>query len=250
VRLETYSALRGAVIVDEEVARALISVARRIGQARQVDEVLDSIVSVILQSLPEIDHAGITVVHRDGRIETKAWSGSLVTDLDDIQFALNEGPGIDAIDPAIRQDVVRVDNVRHEQRWPRYIKAAVDAGLCSQLGLRLYTEENTIGALNLYSTSTEVISSDTELMAELFATHAALALGRVRKEAELVSAIGTRGLVGQAIGIVMERHRISSERAFEYLVRVSQTSNTKLRDLALQMIAEHDSHRPDPGVTG
>lgn len=74
-------------------------------------------------------------------------------------------------------------------------------------------------------------------MAELYATHAATALGRVRKETALVSAIGTRGLVGQAIGIVMERHKIGSNRAFEHLVRVSQTTNTKLRDLATQIVS-------------
>ncbi|MFL6155760.1 MAG: GAF and ANTAR domain-containing protein [Marmoricola sp.] len=233
--------MSGAVIVDQHVARALNEVARKIGQAREVDEVLDSIIAAILQSLPEIDQAGISVMHRDGRIETRASSGSLVTDLDQIQFTLHEGPCVDAMDPAIPDDVVRVDDARHEQRWPRYIGDAVAAGMRSQLGLRLYTEEKTIGGLNLYSTSTDVISRDTELMAELFATHAALALGRVRKEAELVHAIGTRGLVGQAIGIVMERHQISSERSFEYLVRVSQTSNTKLRDLALQMIDEYET---------
>jgi len=191
--------------------------------------------------LPEIDQAGISVTHRDGRIETRTWSGALVTDLDEIQFKLGEGPCVDAMNPSIPDDIVRVDHARHEQRWPTYIPQAVGCGLRSQLGLRLYTEKKTIGALNLYSTSTDVISRDTELMAELFATHAAMALGRVRKETHLATAIGTRGLVGQAIGVVMERHRIGSERAFEYLVRVSQTTNTKLRDLAVHIVTTTDS---------
>lgn len=225
-------------MLDERVARALIDVARKIGQAREVDEVLDSILAAILHSLPEIDHAGISVTHRDGRIVTRNWSGTLVTDLDEIQLELGEGPCVDAMNPSIPDDLVRVDHARHEQRWPRYIPRAVECGLRSQLGLRLYTEEQTIGGLNLYSTSTDVISHDTALMAELFATHAALALGRVRVQAELESAIGTRGLVGQAIGIVMERHQLDADRAFEYLVRVSQDSNTKLRDLAVLLIDE------------
>lgn len=224
-------------MLDANVTRDLIRFARKLGQAREVDEVLNSIISSILESLPEIDQAGISVTHRDGRIVTRTWSGALVTDLDEIQFQLGEGPCVDAMNPEIPDDVVRVDNARHEQRWPNYIPRAIGCGLKAQLGLRIYTEKATIGGLNLYSTSTDVISHDTELMAELFATHAALALGRVRKETHLVSAIGTRGLVGQAIGIVMERHRIGSDRAFEYLVRVSQSSNTKLRDLAVHIVS-------------
>jgi len=89
---------------------------------------------------------------------------------------------MDAMDPEIPDDLVRVDRARHDQRWPTYMSQAVKHGLQSQLGLRLYTEHETVGGLNLYSTSTVVISHDSELLAELFATHAALALGRAERK--------------------------------------------------------------------
>ncbi|MFL6155245.1 MAG: GAF and ANTAR domain-containing protein [Marmoricola sp.] len=225
-------------MLDDSVLHALNTVARSLGEAREVDEVLHSIVVVACDSLPEIDHAGISITHRDGSIETRAWSDELVTELDQLQYDLNEGPCMDAVDPSVPDDIVRVDDARHEQRWPNFIPAAISHGLRSQLGLRIYTEDKTVGGLNLYSTSTSAISHESELVAELFATHAATALGRVRKESQLTKALETRALIGQATGIVMERYGLDSHRAFDYLTRVSMTGNIKLRDLAAQLVDE------------
>jgi AmiR/NasT family two-component response regulator len=47
-------------------------------------------------------------------------------------------------------------------------------------------------------------------------------------------------VIGQAIGLVMARYRINEERAFQFLVRASSTSNTKLRDIAREVVREAD----------
>ncbi len=54
--------------------------------------------------------------------------------------------------------------------------------------------------------------------------------------------------VARAIGIVMERFQLNEERAFHYLVRVSQTSNVKLRHVALELVQEvnEDAEPVDP----
>jgi len=51
--------------------------------------------------------------------------------------------------------------------------------------------------------------------------------------------MSSRAVIGQATGIVMERYQIDPQRAFEYLARVSQTSNVKLRDVADHLVNEH-----------
>lgn len=225
----------------EESIQALNAMERSLSQARETEEVLDSIVAVACSSLPEIDHAGISITHGHGAVETRAWTDALVTTLDQLQYDLGEGPCLDAMNPSIPDDLVKVHWAEHEQRWPNYIHHAVSQGLRSQLGLRIYTESETVGGLNLYSTSTSEISHETELVAELLATHAAIALGRVRKETELTKALATRTLIGQATGILMSRYDLNSHRAFDYLVRVSQTTNTKLRDLAAELISEFET---------
>ena len=52
----------------------------------------------------------------------------------------------------------------------------------------------------------------------------------------MAQAVDARRLVGQAMGILMERYDLDSDRAFEVLKRYSQDNNRKLRDVALELI--------------
>ena len=61
-------------------------------------------------------------------------------------------------------------------------------------------------------------------------------MGHRRTVDGLVKALATRKLIGAAIGITMERYQIDEEHAFKFLVRVSQTGNIKLRDVADQIV--------------
>jgi ANTAR domain-containing protein len=64
-----------------------------------------------------------------------------------------------------------------------------------------------------------------------------LAMAR-REIAELKTALETRGQIGVALGMVMLRYGVGRERAFEYLSRRSQDTNTKLREVARLVIEE------------
>jgi hypothetical protein len=44
--------------------------------------------------------------------------------------------------------------------------------------------------------------------------------------------------IGAAVGIVMERYGLDNAAAFAYLRRLSQAGNRKLRDIAVEMVAE------------
>lgn len=228
-----------------DIADALARATREINAPTDLDSTLQRIVEVAARSLPGIDHAGISVAHRDGRMETKAGTDALVWQLDDLQYSLREGPCVYAVEA---EPVVVVNHIRHEQRWPRYVPPAVKAGLRAQIGLRLYLEQKTLGGLNLYSTETDEIDPDVEHTAALFAAHAAVAMGRARTEETLHSAVRTRTLIGQAVGIVMQRYEIDDDRAFRYLARVSQHGNVKLRDVAAELVHQlNEQARGDDG---
>lgn len=133
-------------------------------------------------------------------------------------------------------------------RWPRFIPRAVELGLRSQIGLRLYVENQTLGGLNLYSTATDTINPEVLATAELFAAHAALALGKAQREDNLHSALFTRKVIGQAIGLIMERYEFDEDQAFLYLARVSQHSNHKLRDVAAELVQQATERNRPPHV--
>ena len=72
--------------------------------------------------------------------------------------------------------------------------------------------------LNLHSTTHDDIDDGAIGVAEHFAVHAGLALGRAKQEDHLRTAIGTRTIIGTAIGILMERIGLTQQLAFDYLV--------------------------------
>src|SRR5690606_15327570 len=132
-----------------DIAVALTEAAKQIYAPTDVQGTLDTIVQSAQRSVPGMNHVGISVTHRDGRVETKAATDPLVRELDHIQYELGEGPCLDSI---WDEPVVLVEEMQHEQRWPLYVPQAIRHGVRSQLGLRLYVDEDTLGGLNLYST--------------------------------------------------------------------------------------------------
>ena len=202
------------------ISDAISHMSRAINAPNEEGSQLGVIADVARNSMAEIDHVGISVAHRNGEVETKAATSDLVRELDQLQYSLGEGPCLHAIEA---DPVVVVENACNETRWPRFMEAAVERGLRSQLGLRLYLDEHTRGGLNLYSTSSDTIDGETQHLAELFASHAALA---------------SRTTIGIALGIVMERYGMDQDRAFSYLTRIASTSETKLRAVADHIVEE------------
>ncbi|MEU0791220.1 ANTAR domain-containing protein [Amycolatopsis sp. NPDC005961] len=62
--------------------------------------------------------------------------------------------------------------------------------------------------------------------------------------AHLRAALGARGVIGMAKGILVEWHDIDAERAFSMLVHASQHANRKLREVA-EWLVGHRGERPD-----
>jgi hypothetical protein len=102
------------------------------------------------------------------------------------------------------------------------------------LSLQLYVEGDNLGALNLYARTPDAFTDESEQVGLLFAAHAAIAYAGGRKEAQVANTLISHDVIGQAKGILMERYKITGERAFLVLTRVSQTSNRKLHVVAAE----------------
>ena len=78
----------------------------------------------------------------------------------------------------------------------------------------------------------------------MFAAHAGVAYAAARELANLGRTVVTRQLIGQAQGILMERHKVTEEQAFAMLVRVSQHRNEKLRQVAERLVGSGQLEAP------
>jgi GAF domain-containing protein len=222
---------------DQRLSAALAHAARTINQARTAEATLQTIAETALLSIPSIEHVGVSVLDRKGKAVTMAATSDLVRELDTLQYSLNEGPCVDTLRDAT---VVAAPHIRRDQRWPRYVPPAVELGLKAQLACKLYLDdEGTVGGLNMYSTGSEEIDPQAPGIADLFATHASLALGKALKLDHLHEALQTREVIGEAIGLLMAKYDLDIDGAFGFLVRSSSHSNTKVRDIAAGMVEQH-----------
>ena len=227
-------------------ADAIAEAARTLNHHRSLDETLQTIVEVACNSVPGFEQVGISTLHKDGTVQTKAFTGDLVLPLDRVQYGLREGPCSAALQGT---DAITISSLHNEQRWPRYVPQAQAAGVRSQMAVRLYLDNDTLGGINFYSTVSDEVTADAQALARLFATHAAIALSHAHERDSLKQAVQSRQVIGQALGIVMERYQLPEDRAFAFLVRASSHTNIKLRDIAQTLVDQANANQPARGPT-
>jgi len=206
-----------------------------------LDAALSGITAAAVEVLPEVRYASITVKHADGQLETVAPTDPLILELDEAQYALQEGPCYDAATGTVH---VVASDLRHDDRFPRYAEVAVAAGVRAQAGVRLFETGEATGALNLYAEDVGAFT-DLAVLGGLFAHQSAMAIEYAREIENLQDAMEARSVIGRAVGIIMERFGLSDARAFGFLVRRSQQENVKVRALAEDFLARSD--REDDG---
>lgn len=175
--------------------------------------------------------AGATMlfVRRRGEIVTPAWSGQQARAADLAQHETGEGPCLSALH---EHETIVVDDLASEERWPRWRDAVSELGWRSMVGLRLFVAEDTMGALDLYSSRAQAFDVHAQALGGVFASHAAVAMKASISDAGLEKALEHRDVIGQAKGVLMERERLSARAAFERLRELSMDHNIKVRDLA------------------
>ncbi len=215
----------------EKLATALARMARDLLAQNSVQKTLDRIVAHAVELVEGCDCAGI-LVKRNGKWATPARTGSLADAAHRAQVELDEGPCLDA--SRDKEEVYRIaDMSTTEHRWPRFAPRARELGIGSMMGFLLFTNgDSDLGALNLYSSRTNAFTSWSEHPGWVLASHAAVALSSARTDAHLTEALATRTDIGEALGIIMERHKVDEHAAFDLLKRLSQAKNIKVRDLA------------------
>lgn len=225
---------------DTEVLRA----SRRLSESLSpgdLDTTLASITRAAVEVLPDVEFASITVKHSDGTLTTSAPTAPAITDLDAAQYELQEGPCYEAASDTVH---VTSPHLGADDRFPRYGPIAVSAGIEAQAGIRLFDAPDSNGALNLYSLAAGSFG-DLDLLGRLFVHHSAVALSYARHVTQLHEAVRTRRLIGQAVGVTMERFGLDDARAFAFLTRLSQDNNIKLRVIAERLLDEVNSRPRD-----
>lgn len=219
---------------DVDVLAAEFSdLARQLQAEDDTDTMLDELVAAAVRLIPGAEDGSISVVVGRAEVTSQHPTSGFPARVDAIQTEIGEGPCLDA---AYEHETVRVPDMAHEERWPRFAARAAEEGTGSMLSFQLYVEADDLGALNLYSHQPDAFDDESEQVGLLFASHAAVAFADARKLDQLSRAVDSRDLIGQAKGILMERYRIDASQAFRVLTRVSQNTHRKLREVAEDLV--------------
>ena len=211
------------------LGRQLADLARELHHQQTPDEVLDRIVTAAVALVPGAQEATISRVRHRSEVTAVVATSERAASFDDLQQELGEGPCLEAL---FDQRTIRVDELATETRWPGLARHAGELGIGSTLCFQLYVQEDNLGALNLLSERPQAFDDESEDVGQLLASHAAIALADTQQLTSLHLAMDSRDLIGQAKGILMARRKITAEQAFAVLVRHSQDTNRKLRDVA------------------
>jgi transcriptional regulator with GAF, ATPase, and Fis domain len=242
---------------DDQLATALANMARDLLAQDTLQTTLDRISQYAVDLVEGCEAAGILTVRRrlsgEGpgprySVRTLACTDTLVETSDRLQEEVGEGPCFDATRD--RREVLRIaDMADKAENWPLFTPRARRLGIGSMIGFLLFTSDQNLGALNMYSSRPDALNERSERMGWLLASHAAVAFASARSDADLHASITSRTDIGQATGILMERHKVTEDQAFAMLSKTSQDGNVKLRDLARHVIdtGEISGRRPDQG---
>ncbi|MFC6160157.1 GAF and ANTAR domain-containing protein [Kribbella jiaozuonensis] len=197
-----------------------------------MEETVDAVVEFALQAL-DCSHAGVALVVSGRQLQVPAVTDPVVAEI----YALQVGGGQGPLAESMREhSIVLVRDTASDDRWPEWAGKVLELGVRSVLDMPLTTAAGTVGVLGLYSTRLDAFGPDEEAIAHILARHASVAVASARQEDNLAQAVDARKLVGQAMGILMERYNLDGDRAFAILRRYSQDTNTKLHAVALQLI--------------
>lgn len=212
-------------------------IARELQAESGLEQTREHVTRAAVKTVPGCDHAAISLVRRQGSIKTVAATDDVPERVNLVQYETGEGPCVDAI---AEHKVFWIDDLAAEERWPKFsTRAVAETGVRSMLVFQLFVDQDTIGALNLYSREVGAFSDDARGVGAILAAHAAIALFAAREKEhakQLEQALHSNRRIGMAMGVLMARGHLTEDQAFGLLQRASQYLNIKLREIAEQIV--------------
>lgn len=216
----------------------------RINGLLLTQETVDHAVELLAQAAKETIigsiGAGVSLIDPAGRRISTGSTDQVVREADSLQYDTGQGPCLSAW---AGKKTVRIDELATDPRWPAWSAAVSSLPIQSTLSTPLLHRGDSIGALKVYSHAPYTFTDATERLLERFAVPAAALLTHVhttdaphRLSETLTTALNSRDVINMARGVLMEREQLDEAAATAALLRISQESNTPLREVAQQII--------------
>jgi GAF domain-containing protein len=204
-----------------------------------VETSLGLLSSLAQETVPGASGAGVSVVD-ERRRRSAGSTDPRVREADSLQYELDEGPCLAA---TARRDLVRIDDLADDRRWPRWAAAVTTLGLRAAMSAPMVAGDGSLGAIKVYADQPRTFDRHSEQLLALFAAQAAILVANVQthERAKRLSegmreAFRSRDVVGVAKGILMARNSIDEDTAFAMLLARSEQDRVPLVQTARAIV--------------
>jgi GAF domain-containing protein len=226
-------------VTPEDVRQALNDLGRlRFGEMR-VEEAMHQIVRTT-HAIFSVDGAGLMLADTEHQLRNAAVSDERVRHLEELQIEHREGPCITAFEDKM---LVGAPDLTTESRWPSFSKAAVDRGVRAVLASPIPYNQDAVGVVAVLSQEEHPWSAEAELALLAFTDLAALLiasmmLGEQQTELaeQLQGALNSRAVIEQAKGVLIGRHGLSAQGAYEQIRAQARAERRKVATVAAELV--------------
>ncbi|WP_432574135.1 ANTAR domain-containing protein [Kineococcus sp. SYSU DK005] len=205
-------------------------------------QVLHRTAALAAACVPGAEQVSITLLE-GGSARSAAFTGALAATLDERQYEAGFGPCLHA---AQSGQSIRIDDTTTEATTGTYrdfAATAARAGVRSTVSIGMPMPQPLTGAINVYRFDAGVLDEQALGLLQDFAGYAAIALANHALYASaadlnthLRTAMTSRAVIEQAKGVLIAQLHCTPEEAFAHLVRRSQNTNRKLRQIAAEIV--------------
>jgi hypothetical protein len=192
--------------------------------------------------LLDVGAAGFLLADPLGQLRLLAATSTQTRELELVQLYVDEGPCVECY--ATGQPVSVADLRAESRRWPRFVPAALGAGIVSVHAVPMRAAGIVLGSLGLFGNQAGRLSESDLLVGQTLAHIACVAILQEHPPTpatvlpQLRSALTHRIVVEQAKGFLRERLDISVDEAFSLLRRYARTHSEHLTDVSRQLMSE------------
>jgi hypothetical protein len=195
--------------------------------------------------LLDIAAAGFLLANPLGQLRLLAATSEQTHKLELFQLQAEEGPCVECY--ATGQPVSVADLRTATSRWPRFVPAALEAGVASVHAVPMRAAGIVLGSLGLFGSRPGELNEADLLVGQTLAHIACVAILQEHPPTpstvipQLRSALTNRVVVEQAKGFLRAHLDVSVDEAFALLRRYARTHGEHLTDVARQLMGEPNS---------
>lgn len=192
-----------------ELAGLLHELSVRMLSADQLPAALNHLAAFAAGAVPGVMRCSVSLI-TDGELPTLAASGPEAQPLDDLQYAVGQGPGLDA---ARTRALVTAQHLPTDARWPDLAECALAQGVHSVAAIPLDVLRSSVGSLSLFVARPHGIDPDLLLTAMAIVNQAEVLLAEIGRR----EALSDGATVDRAVGVIIAQRGCGVREAYDVL---------------------------------